>query len=290
MDQERRQHDDYSGTNAFLCAVENLFMETKIANAPELPTQQDARVADTTGAFGQAKGPMKRVTLILTALVSLLVSSLPGSPLPASRPSPGKQALASSTPFAADWLAEATRYFNAKDYARAMPFLRKGAETGNTYAMTNLGYLYRNGLGVTQDYDQARQWFQKAAKAGYPDAMTDLGELYQNGLGVTQDYDQARQWFQKAAKAGNAYAMTNLGYLYRNGLGVTQDYGQARQWYQKAAEGGNADAMSSLGEMYRDGQGVTQDYGQARQWFQKAANAGDDEAKQALARLQADSK
>jgi uncharacterized protein len=156
---------------------------------------------------------MKRVTLILTALVSLLVSSLPGSPLPASRPSPGKQALASSTPFAVDWLAEATRYFNAKDYARAMPFLRKGAETGNTYAMTNLGYLYRNGLGVTQDYDQARQWYQKAAEGGNADAMSSLGEMYRDGQGVTQDYGQARQWFQKAANAGDDEAKQALARL-----------------------------------------------------------------------------
>jgi TPR repeat protein len=52
--------------------------------------------------------------------------------------------------------------------------------------MRNLGWLYRDGLGVAQDYGLAREWYEKAAAAGNVPATTDLGWLYQKGLGITR--------------------------------------------------------------------------------------------------------
>jgi eukaryotic-like serine/threonine-protein kinase len=172
------------------------------------------------------------------------------------------------------WEYQANRYFNAHDYAKALPLLQKAANAGSAPTMTKLGWLYENGRGVGQDYGKARQWYEKAADAGNALAMNNLGVLYENGRGVAQDYGKARQWYQKAADAGNALAMNNFGLLYENGRGVAQDYGKAREWYQKAADAGNTFAMNKLGWLYQNGWGVAQDYGKARQWYQKAANAG----------------
>jgi TPR repeat protein len=205
------------------------------------------------------------------------------NPIPLVReasPSPTasvRQALTSPTPpSVADWLAEAERYLDAKDYAQALPLLRKAAETDKAEALNQLGELYYSGHGVTQDYGRARQWFQKAAAAGNTNAMYRLGELYQYGQGVARDYAQARRWYQEAVDAGNADGMNGLGRLYENGRGVARDYAQARQWYQRAVDAGNAQGMVNLGSLYEGD--AAQDYAQARQWYQKAADAGNTNA------------
>jgi hypothetical protein len=144
------------------------------------------------------------------------------------------------------WFAEAKRYLDAKQYAKALPPLQRAADAGNTDAMNRLGWLYMNGWGAPQDYARAREWFQKAAEAGEVVAMYNLGVLYEDGLGVAQDYARAREWFQKAAEAGEVAAMYNLGVLYEDGLGVAQDYAKARQWYQRAANAGSDDARRAL--------------------------------------------
>ena len=48
-------------------------------------------------------------------------------------------------------------------------------------AMTNLGWIYRDGLGVPRDYGKAREWYEKAAAAGHSVAMVSVGWIYQNG-------------------------------------------------------------------------------------------------------------
>jgi uncharacterized protein len=128
----------------------------------------------------------------------------------ANNPSPASQTVPSPAISNAEWLAEAQRYLDAKDYAKAFPLLQKAADAGDAVAMSNLGDLYCYGHGVTRDYAQARQWYQKAADAGNAYGMYNLGYLYQHGLGVGQDHAQAWYWYQKAADAGNAEAKQAL--------------------------------------------------------------------------------
>jgi TIR domain/Sel1 repeat len=149
-------------------------------------------------------------------------------------------------PSAAEWLAEARRYLDAKDYANALPLLQKAASAGNTDAMYRLGVLYANAHGVAQDYAQARMWFQKAADAGNAEGMNYLGVLYQKGQGGTRDLGKARLLYEKAAGAGNSNAMWSLGWLYNHGLGVAEDHTKAREWYQKAADAGHEAARTRL--------------------------------------------
>jgi len=188
-------------------------------------------------------------------------------------PSPASQPLPNGTPSPVDELAAAKRYLDAKDYAKALPLLRKVADaTRNLEALNQLGDLYYSGRGVSQDYVQARQWYQKAADAGSANAMYQLGELYQYGQGVARDYAQAHRWYHKAVDAGNADGMNGLGRLYENGRGVARDYIQARQSYQKAIDAGNVQGMVNLGTLYEGG--AAQDYAQAREWYKKAADSG----------------
>jgi TPR repeat protein len=159
-------------------------------------------------------------------------------------------------------------------YAQERVRYQAAAAAGNPAAMVNLGWLYQNGLGVSQDYRQARTWYEKAAATGQPMGMNNLGWLYQNGWGVPRDYGKARDWYLKAAATGNALAMDNLGYLCESGLGGAQDYAEARAWYEKGARAGNGYALNHLGALYHDGCGVAQDYAKAFQLYESAAGTG----------------
>ncbi len=121
------------------------------------------------------------------------------------------------------------------DYATALREWRPLAEQGVAKAQFNLGFMYRNGLGVPQDTAEAVKWYGKAAEQGNADAQVNLGSMYSNGQGVPEDHAEAAKWFRKAAEQGVAEAQYNLGFMYRNGLGVSQDTAQAHMWYNLAA-------------------------------------------------------
>lgn len=55
------------------------------------------------------------------------------------------------------------KYFNEKEYLKALPLLEDEAEKGSKPAMYRLAYMYQNGLGVEVDYKKAAHWFQQAA-------------------------------------------------------------------------------------------------------------------------------
>ena len=58
--------------------------------------------------------------------------------------------------------------YNRGDYGTALREWRPLAEQGNAAAQYNLGFMYRNGQGVTQDYAQAHMWYNLAASSFPP--------------------------------------------------------------------------------------------------------------------------
>jgi len=92
----------------------------------------------------------------------------------------------------------------------ALPAIRKFAEEGRSWAQSDLGSLYEDGLVLRQDFGEAVYWYRSAAEQGYPGAQTNLGFMYARGLGVTASRRTAIQWFQRAAKQGDNVAIRNL--------------------------------------------------------------------------------
>jgi len=171
------------------------------------------------------------------------------------------------------------------DYAKAMKYYRIAVERGNTTAMVNIGYMYKNGQGVEIDYIEAMKWYRKAAEQGLAMGQNNLGYMYDMGYGVTKDYIEAVKWYRKAAEQGLALGQNNLGYMYEKGYGVTKDYIEAVRWYRKAAEQGNSNAQYNLGLCYQYGKGVSIDLTQAKYWYEKAAAQGNEDAKKKLEEL-----
>jgi TPR repeat protein len=127
---------------------------------------------------------------------------------------------------------------------------------------------------VQQNYEQARDYFEKAAKQGDAAAMSNLGHMYAQGLGIPQDNATARQYFEDGVKRGNAAAKNGLGYLYMYGVGVEPSYKLANQYFTQAAESGNPEAQFNLGAMQIAGLGMKRDHSKAVHYFTLAAQQG----------------
>ncbi|CDZ56641.1 Peptidase C14 caspase catalytic subunit p20 [Neorhizobium galegae bv. orientalis] len=90
------------------------------------------------------------------------------------------------------------------DPARAIAFYRAGVKRNDIYSMNNLALVYRFGKGgVPTDLDQARTYFEKAAAGGQPYAPTNLGRMYRDGIGVAADRVQAIKWLEMGAERGD---------------------------------------------------------------------------------------
>ena len=55
------------------------------------------------------------------------------------------------------------KYFNEKQYKKALPLLEEEAVKGIKPSIYRLAYMYQNGLGVKLDYQKSAFWFQQAA-------------------------------------------------------------------------------------------------------------------------------
>lgn len=106
----------------------------------------------------------------------------------------------------ADALHDGVTAYKRNDYMEAMRILRPIAEQGVSGAQLSLGFMYANGLGVTQNYTQAAKWYRKAAEQGYAPAQNNLGVMYGLGRGVPQNYVEAHKWFNLAAASGLSMA------------------------------------------------------------------------------------
>ena len=149
---------------------------------------------------------------------------------------------------------------------------RLGANPNDGPAMTLIGELYTQGLGVKADKIEAARWYALAAKAGDPQAMFELGIARMKGEGVSQDREGAREMFVEAGAHDNAGALFYLGLMALQGTGVVPDSKAAAAYFQRSAGLGFAEAQYALGLMYREGNGVPQDDAKAATLIKAAAD------------------
>lgn len=174
---------------------------------------------------------------------------------------------------------EGEKYYNKKDYERAVKWYRKAAGQGHAEAQSKLGDMYYDGQGIENDYYKAVEWYRKAAEQGLVWPQFRLGWMYDEGLGVSQDYSKSMEYYQKAVKQGYAMAQNNLGVMYLDGKGIDKDYRTAFHLFQKADEQKNMHAPWNLGLMYERGLGVYKNLDTAKCYYEKAAERGHTNAK-----------
>jgi TPR repeat protein len=156
----------------------------------------------------------------------------------------------SLTPSLAEWLAEANRYVDAKDYAKALPLLQQAADAGSAEALNSLGLLYMNGWGVVQDYAKAFNRFLRAAELGNSYAMMEVGRLYIR-TGTKADDAEGFRWLNQAyaAPKRNLEAGALIGDCYLSGKGTNQDVQKAEEIVMPLANQGVVPAMTLAGRI-----------------------------------------
>ncbi len=143
------------------------------------------------------------------------------------------------------------------------------ADPNDGPAMTILGELYRDGLGVRTDPEEAARWYRLAAERGDTQGAYALGLAFLQGRGLAIDRVAGRDWLLKAA------ANNHLGALYNLGLIAMEsdhpDYKAAAGYFGKAADLGSPDAAYALALLYKEGKGVEQNLPRSIEWLRKAA-------------------
>ena len=124
------------------------------------------------------------------------------------------------------------------DYPTAVALFTSLAEQGDPIAQVSLGYMFTDGLGVTQDFSQGLIWFELAAEQGDADARYNIGRAFGLGRGAPQDPAIAALWYQFAAEKGHALAQADLAEIHAAGRGIGQNFTLAYAWATVAAEQG----------------------------------------------------
>ena len=164
--------------------------------------------------------------------------------------------------------------FQRGHYLTAFNEASKRAQQNDPAAMTLLGEIYAQGLGVGRDDSKAAQWYKMAAAKGDRDALFALAMFNFQGRATTKNLEEAARLLEAAAKLGHAGAAYDLGLLYLQGQQFPQDIKRAGELFALAAEGGNSEAQYALATLYKEGRGVPKDMRKAMLLMQQASVAG----------------
>jgi Sel1 repeat len=86
--------------------------------------------------------------------------------------------------------------------------LKKTALSGDAAAQNQLGQCYFKGINVYQNYAKAVSWFRKSAQSDNKDAQQSLTIAYKEGHGVKKDLTIATYWLLKSSLSGGGCSVT----------------------------------------------------------------------------------
>ncbi|HEY2425982.1 MAG TPA: tetratricopeptide repeat protein, partial [Pseudolabrys sp.] len=96
--------------------------------------------------------------------------------------------------------------FQRGHYLTALNEATKRAQQNDPTAMTLLGEIYAQGLGVGRDDAKAAQWYKLAADKGDRDALFALAMFNFQGRAGTRDLAEAARLLEAAARLGHPSA------------------------------------------------------------------------------------
>ena len=104
-----------------------------------------------------------------------------------------------------------------KDFAKAVEYYKKAiVADGFAEALLDLGLAYLKGEGVPQNATHGYSLMIRAAKQGNAAAQYNMGYLYRNGVGVDSNMDEAIKWYRLSAAQDYEQAVECLKELKEN--------------------------------------------------------------------------
>ncbi len=107
----------------------------------------------------------------------------------------------------------------------------KGAELGNGYALSNLGYFYSSGTYVEEDLEKALSYYQKA-ELKLVENTSNIASIYYS----LEDYDRLLVYLKRDKE--NSYSNIYYGLLYDQGLKFKKDSKKAIHYFERANDYG----------------------------------------------------
>jgi hypothetical protein len=135
---------------------------------------------------------------------------------------------------------------------------RIASDPNDAAAMTLLGEILSQGLGVRRDDQRALQWYDLASARGDANARFAAGMMRLSGRGGPRDEAAARALLTEAASAGHGPAAFNLA-LPLLASGGDAELQQALPLLRQAAEQEVADAQHALAVLLLEGRGLPKD-------------------------------
>ncbi|MEW4923625.1 T9SS type A sorting domain-containing protein [Algibacter sp. 2305UL17-15] len=123
--------------------------------------------------------------------------------------------------------------YSQQDSLAAIDLIKPCVKNENPYAQLLMGRLYLNNA-IISDNVKGFKLIRKAAKQKHALACSDLGDLFKYGLGCEINYKKAKKWYKKAHKLGDARGTYSVGYMHYKGLNVAQNYSKAIRWFKKS--------------------------------------------------------
>ncbi|MGI6244416.1 MAG: tetratricopeptide repeat protein [Pseudochelatococcus sp.] len=161
--------------------------------------------------------------------------------------------------------------------------LRAARNPRDGAAMTLLGEIHANGLGVARDMQRAADWYRRGDAANDRNATFALAMLtLADGTDADAKRKTATTLLEKAAAAGHPLAAYNLA-LSLLAARQAAELPRTVSLLEQAAAAEVADAQYALAVMLREGQGAAKDSKRAAQWMARAAANGNIPAQVELA-------
>ena len=132
--------------------------------------------------------------------VALLVFATPALAQSKTKPLPPSPPAAAATPETDNSKVDlAYGAFQRGFYLTALAEATKRAQKNDPQAMTLLGEIYAQGLGVGRDDAKAVEWFKLAASHGDRDAMFALAVFNLEGRGVPRNPQEGAKGYDRAS-------------------------------------------------------------------------------------------
>ena len=173
-----------------------------------------------------------------------------------------------------------------KNYEEALKIYAEFANTGNTQAQQNLGYMYMVGQGTKVDYDEAMKYFRIVYQKD-PIAGLSIAYMLELGLGMPKNLIESTKIYQELSQKGYVDAHISLGWKYfKGGEGVDKNHAEALRLFQLAERESKEyhslrQALYGVGYVYFYSE-TLKNQEEGIKYMKQAAEQGDELAKQFL--------
>lgn len=173
----------------------------------------------------------------------------------------------------------------SRDFGKAVWWLKRAANCGNSEAMYLLGDIYLTAEKnqkhsdvawfiredeIFKNFHLAFYWFNRCFESYCYGGNPRRYDLCFYGFGLHLEYDRAFEVFLETLKMPRySELLYCMGEKYFKGLDVQRSIDEAIQWFTRAAAHGSNKAIRTLGRIYREGDGVPQNIDRAVFWYEK---------------------